>query len=213
MLKKIGYDKYFDYLVANLKALEKNKRFIDVDLNRSYPGKKYSKFYEKRMAFYNLNIAKQYEYVIDFHEALMGNENFIIIPKEKMTRNFPLQYINLEKILLWPNPKGPMSQVFSRAIELEFGMKRKQRKFVVKKAFDVTKKFIENIASEKSSVCCSKKKKIYYVYGKFLKKEFLGDINALVDFRKVKINNEVFMPLLTGQYAKDGIVCYKMKKI
>jgi len=31
-------DRFFDYLVANPKALEKNTRFIDVDLNRSYPG-------------------------------------------------------------------------------------------------------------------------------------------------------------------------------
>jgi len=213
MLKKIGYDKYFDYLVANQKALEKNQRFIDVDLNRSYPGKRYSKFYEKRMAFYNLNIVKQYEYVIDFHEASMGNENFIIIPREKIIKNFPLQYINLEKILLWPNPKGPMSQVFSGAIELEFGMKKKQRKVIVKKAFNIAKKFIESIVSEKSPNCYSKKKKIYYVYGKLLKEEFLGNINTLVDFIKVKINNEVFMPLLTGQYTKEGIVCYKMKKI
>jgi len=212
-LKEIGYGKYFDCLVANPKALEKNVRFIDADLNRSYPGKKYSKFYEKRKAFSNLNIAKKYKYVIDFHEASKGKDDFVIVPREKLSKDFPLQYINLEKVLLWPDPKGPMSQVLFNAIELEFGMKDRERENAVLAAFGIAKKFIENIESEKYRSYGLDKKEIYCVYGNLRKEEFLGDVESLIDFKETEVNGEIFFPLLVKQYIKYEIVCYKMKKI
>ncbi|MFH0969178.1 MAG: succinylglutamate desuccinylase/aspartoacylase family protein [Patescibacteria group bacterium] len=212
-LKRIGYEKYFDCLVANPKAFQKNTRFVDADLNRSYPGKKYSKFYEKRKAFSNLTIEKKYKYVIDFHEASKGENDFVIIPREKLSKKFPLQYIDLDRVLLWPDPKGPMSQVLASAIELEFGMKNREREEVISVAFKIAKKFIEKIKNEKFRSTDLRNKEIYYVYGNLTQKEFSGDMNFLVDFEEVEINDELFFPLLVKQYIKYGIVCYKMKKI
>jgi hypothetical protein len=212
-LSKIGYGKYFSYLIANPRALEKSRRFIDVDLNRAYPGKKYSKFYEKRMAPVNLAVAKKYDFVIDFHEASSGRDNFIIIPRKKISPKFPLQLIDLNKILLWPDPKGPLSQVLTNAIELEFGMKDKKRKAVILLAVRIAKKFIERIISAKFQRCNLRKKEIYKVYGCLKQAEFSDNVSSLVDFKKTKINAEVFFPLLVGQYIKTGIVCYKMKKV
>jgi succinylglutamate desuccinylase len=212
-LKKIGYDQYFDYLIANPRAFEKNIRFIDVDLNRSYPGKKYSKVYEKRLAFSNLAMAKKYRHIIDFHEASAGTENFIIVPRKKLSQNFPLQFIDLKKVLLWPNPKGPIGQVLSSAIELEFGMKNKKRKEVSLLAFLIAKKFLEKNLSGKRERCNLKNKQLYYVFGKLWRKDFSGNINFLKDFKETRIGEERFIPILTKQYLKSGIVCYKMHKV
>jgi len=212
-LQKIGYAKYFDYLIANPRAYEKNVRFINADLNRSYPGKRYSKFYEKRLAFYNLAVAKKYPYIVDFHEASAGTENFIIIPRKKISQNFPLQYIDLKKILLWPDPKGPISQLLPNSIELEFGMKNKDRKEISALAFSVAKKFLEKIMFRKKTTCTLKNKKIYYVFGKLWQKDFCKNVNSLEDFKETQIKNKKFIPLLTRQYLKDGIVCYKMRKM
>ena len=38
-------------IIANEKALKKDNRYIDKDLNRSFPGKKDSRVYEEKLAF------------------------------------------------------------------------------------------------------------------------------------------------------------------
>jgi len=209
-LEDIGLKKYFDVLIANPEALKKNRRYLEYDLNRSYPGKKNSKFYEKRLAFENLKIAKKYNYIIDIHEASEGMENFIIVPKKKFPKKFPLELLGLKKVLLWPEPKGPISQILENAIELEFGMKGKNRDKVINKCTKITTDFI--LALEENKKNKETKKEVYYVYEKLL----LGKQNKesfLKDFQKIDVDNETFFPLLTNQYLREGIKCYKMKKI
>lgn len=91
-LERKGLSNCFDPIVANVEALNKNVRFTDCDLNRSYPGDKGSALYEKRRAAEILEIAKGYEYVIDMHEASSGTEDFIIIAETEVDgeRFYPL---------------------------------------------------------------------------------------------------------------------------
>lgn len=201
---------FFDLLVANPEALRLKKRFIEKDLNRVYPGKKYSRFYEKRLAYKNLLVAKNYRYVIDIHEASQGRDDFVIVPKEKLPKKFPLEYINLNKVLLWPDPKGSISQKLNNSIELEFGTKNRNRREVVKKATDIVDRFIVDINSKK---IVRKLKRTFYVYDYLEKNELKGNQVKLVDFREVIINREKFLPLLVNQYINNGIVCYKMKSL
>jgi succinylglutamate desuccinylase len=211
-LQEKKLNNFFDFLIANPKALKIGKRFIEKDLNRVYPGKKYSKYYEEKLAYKNLVIAKQYRYVIDIHEASEGKDDFIIVPKEKLPTKFPLKYIELEKVLLWPDPKGPISQILNNAIELEFGAKNRGRDEMIIKAANIIECFIDNIYSKRRSIKI-KTKKIFYVYGVLKINDFSGGLGNLKDFKQAKNNGELFLPLLVGQYAKLGIVCYKMKII
>jgi succinylglutamate desuccinylase len=204
-LKAKGLEECFDYLIANPKALEAGKEFIDVNLNRIYPGKKISLFYEERLAYKNLKIAKKYRYIIDLHEASQSQDDFIIVPREQTSRKFPLERINLGKVLLWPEPKGSLAGVLENAIELEFGSKNRKRKEMIEKATNILGGFFLG----KTFL----KKEVFYVYGKLLQENFKGDITSLCDFEEIKIGKEKFFPLLTGQYLREGIVCYKMKKI
>lgn len=201
-------DKYFDFLIGNPKALKRNLRFIEVDLSRSYPGIKNSSLYEEKRAFKNLSFAKRYQYIIDIHEASQGINNFIIVPRERLPKLFPVNLIDLRIILLWPNPKGPLSQILENAIELEFGMKNKKREKVIRAAGNIIGKFIKNVYQKKEE---KKKQELYYVYGNLMRKEFSDKKRKLRDFCRTKINGETFCPLLVGQYLRDGIICYKMK--
>jgi len=213
-LEEKGYKKFFDYLIANPKALKAKRRFIDCDLNRSYPGKNNSSLYESRLACKNLKIANQYRYIIDIHEASSGNDNFVIVPRKTLSKEFPVQLIELERILLWPDPKGPLSQVLKNAIELEFGMKNKRRTKVVSKAVQITEKFIKRLLLGENRFVSSCRKELFYVYGKMLvDQKGRPATEKLIDFRLARINKEKFYPLLTGQYLSQGIVCYKMKKL
>lgn len=210
-LKKKRLQKYFDFLIANPKALEQNKEFVDVNLNRVYPGKKDSHLYEERRAYINLRRASRYRYIIDMHEASQGKDDFIIVPREKLSTRFPISLIGLEKVLLWPDPKGPISQVLDNAIELEFGMKGRKRESVTRRAERILKNFIKSISLKNFRFAGASRKDVYYVYGKLTKDEFKRDIESLRDFQEIENNGEKFRPLLTGQYLKYGIVCYKMK--
>lgn len=211
-LRLLGLDKYFDYLWANPLAIIENKRYIEKDLNRSYPGNKTSKVYEVRLAAYNLRIAKKYRYVIDLHEASSGTDDFIIVPKMKISKKFPLSWVPLKRVLLWPDPSGPISQILPQAVELEFGMKGKNREQVIKRATTITRTFINSV-SGKEKLKETKKKEIYSVYGKLLKTEYEKNVSQWRDFRVTTVKGEDFLPLLVGQYLDQGIVCYKMKKL
>ncbi len=199
-------NRFFDYLIANPKALRKNTRFIDVDLNRSYPGVKNSKLYEKKLAYENLRKAKKYQYVIDIHEASSGINNFIIAPRKTIGNKKLIDLINLKFILLWPEPKGPLGGFLKNSVELEFGMKNKKRGNVINFAEKIIKQFIKNVYSTKPKF--SKEKRTFYVYGKLLGNNFPN--KKIIDFRQTKIDGEKFYPLLTDQYLKEGILCYKM---
>ncbi|MDD3006717.1 MAG: succinylglutamate desuccinylase/aspartoacylase family protein [Candidatus Pacebacteria bacterium] len=203
-------DCYFDCVIGNPLAMERNIRFCDCDLNRSYPGEKRSGLYEKKRACEILSMAEGYEYVLDMHEASCGTDNFIIIPRKRRNKVFPIDLIDLEVALLWPDPVGPLGSVLKNAVELEFGVKDKGREAIISVATDIVEKFILGIYADALK---QKKypKKIYRVYGKLNKTDFKGDIGRLKDFEKVNVNGENFYPLLVGQYLGEGVVCYKMK--
>jgi len=199
-----------DCLVANPRALELGVRFTDFDLNRAYPGDKNSSLYEKRRAVEVLEMAREYQYVIDLHEASQGSDDFIILPRENRG-NFPLELINLKTVLFWPDPRGPLGDILENAIELEFGMKNRNRVEVVARATEIVIDFITAVSSQGNIK--AEKKDFYQVYGKLTESEKKIEPGQLIDFTRTIIKGEEFYPLLTGQYLKDNILCYKMKKI
>lgn len=61
--------KNVDVLIANEKAYRAHARFIEQDMNRSFPGVKDSQQYEHRRPTEILKIAKKYDIVFDFHNT------------------------------------------------------------------------------------------------------------------------------------------------
>jgi succinylglutamate desuccinylase len=207
-------DRFFDFLIANPKALKKNTRFIDSDLNRSYPGNDKSDKYEEKLAAKNIKIAKRYKYVIDLHEARLGTKNFIIIPRNKFDKSFPLDFINLDTILLWPDPKGTLGSCLKNTIELEFGMKGKNRVLVINKAVRIVKEFICSLLElDDFKKIKARKKKMFKVYGKVNLQDAKKYNLKYQDFKKIRMSKEKFYPLLVNQYRDIGIAFYKMKKV
>lgn len=58
-----------DVLLANEQAIEQNCRFVEQDLNRSFPGDSKSTVYEHRRAYEILQQTKKYDVVLDFHNT------------------------------------------------------------------------------------------------------------------------------------------------
>lgn len=58
-----------DAIFANQKAIANDCRFINSDLNRSFPGDSKSSVYENRRAAEILKMTKDYDLVLDFHNT------------------------------------------------------------------------------------------------------------------------------------------------
>lgn len=212
ILKRKGLGKYFDFVLGNPRAWKEKKRFCEIDLNRSFPGRKYSRIYEERRAFEIFSVAKKYQYVIDVHEARCGKGFYMIAAREKIGGKFPVEWVDMDKIILWPKPKGASSGLLRQSIELEFVVKN-DRERIMDKTASILEKFIcrmENLPGDKIR---NRKKDIFSVYGRLDAKEARKSWKNLRDFKATKYQGENFIPLLVGQYLRDGIVCYKMEKI
>jgi len=80
-IKKLNIDQnIFIVQIANKKAFGLHKRFIDQDLNRSFPGKKRGN-YEERRAYELLPIIKSVDLVIDIHSTTSDLKDTLIVTK------------------------------------------------------------------------------------------------------------------------------------
>lgn len=208
----------FDYIVGNPSAAELGQRYIDVDLNRVYPGSKNSRLLEERQAEKNLVLAKKYDYVLDIHEVIGGRDIFVILPFDSKKKNRPeiLEHLGVGKIVFWPSVSGrrtgPISQFLKNCVEIEIGSGLPKNKAAVEAGVRLVAGFIKSVRGQKKSRPAGKK--LFYQ----VRSKLSGDEKLLkkmqsekaADFKKVAVNGSVFYPLLIGQYIKDGIVCYQM---
>jgi succinylglutamate desuccinylase len=91
--------------IANKKAFSKNKRFIDQDLNRVFPGN-LSGNHEEKIA-HNLNpLIFEADIVIDIHSTETGIRDSIIITKLDSHTQKIIHYISPKRVLLMSTSKG-----------------------------------------------------------------------------------------------------------
>lgn len=64
--------------VANTLAVEKGARFIETDLNRSFPGSTAGS-YEEQIAHHMMEYISYFDYLIDIHSTVSGMENCLIV--------------------------------------------------------------------------------------------------------------------------------------
>lgn len=67
--------KSVDVVLANELALDANSRYVVQDLNRSFPGDSKSKDYEPLRAAQLLEMAKNYDLVLDFHNTYCSDND------------------------------------------------------------------------------------------------------------------------------------------
>lgn len=199
----------FDWIIGNEEASKINKRFIELDLNRIAPGNIKSKKYEERRAAEMILISKQYDFVIDIHGADSKSGIFIIVTNPKIENIIFALTIPIKNIVIWSpknNDAGPITKFIDCGVEIECGSKE------LKKTEKELKKIIIKINKSKTEFnqINFKEKNIFRVYEKLLTNEN-NKILKFNDFKKTKLNNEIFFPLLSGCYS--GISCYKMKKL
>lgn len=202
----------YDWIVGNPKAYARGVRFIDTDLNRSAPGFSKSPNYETRRAKEIVELSREYEYVIDIHGTI-SDLGIVTIVTNPTVRNLCFACIlPIAKRVIWYSKKsllsGPLTQfITSPAIELECGPKDSPK--IRKELIKTIGKILENIQNRKLEKVFPRlddERDFYVVYGP--QKE---TISGLSDFKKTRVGDEIFYPLLSYQYK--NIDCYKMRKV
>lgn len=210
-LKRTSFSKDFDFVIANPVALEKNIRFIDADLNRVAPGNINSEKFEERRAAEILDLAKNYDLILDLHGSVSKSCGIFIIITNLTKENLLLaSWLDIKNIVIWlgepGKPTGPWTQYAGQAIEIECGDKNNPAvKNLLEKKL---RKFLQKIRKNKLSNNLNenlKNKNVFEVYGKLID----GPDGKLRDFKLTKFNDEEFYPLLSGQY--QDVKCYKMR--
>lgn len=202
----------YSWIIGNPRALKKNVRFTDVDLNRSAPGDPKSPNYEERRAADILSLAQNYDLVIDIHgtDSACGVVKIIPYPTSK---NIKLaQAIPLKRNVIWYEEssqiKGPIVQHTKiPAIEIECGPKNSP---AVSEKLKETLKLI--LTSNKAGTFFTDDEnppqEFYNVYG--LKRGKTSE--DVKDFEIIREKGESYYPFLSSnQY--QGIICYKLKKL
>jgi succinylglutamate desuccinylase len=165
-LKKIKIIKgQLKTIIANPKAMRVNKRFIDHDLNRSFPGNKNSKLLEEKLAVKILKMISPSDYVLDIHSTSSDTKNVIIIKKRNAMIDKMLSIINPNKVVLMPKNYGDGSLInFCSGISIEYGKDKNKDTFT--KSLNDIKRLMSNLEMiEGNSPKIINKTEFYQVFG------------------------------------------------
>lgn len=205
--KKYGYD----WIIGNPKAHEKNVRFTEGDLNRLAPGNISSKIYEEKRAAELIKLSSKYKSIIDIHGTNSNSGVFVLVTNPTLENLLLASTLHIKNVVVWAAKasliKGPVTQYTKcPAVEIECGPKNSKK---ISKVLELAlEKIIKNPCPKFDEIIENKKKQEYFVvYGSVEN----VDTSQMTDFKKTKLNNEEFYPLLVNAYKKGST--RKMKKL
>lgn len=201
VIKKLKKQYSFDWIIGNQKAIKNNKRFLEVDMNRSAPGNIKSKIYEKRRVAEIIKISQEYNTTIDIHGTFSNCGLFIILSDASWENIELAKQFDIKNVLLWPSmkPTGPLTQIIRPGLEIECGLKNSKDT-----AIKLEKVLKTYLSGQKPIV----KQEYYIVTGKI---EGEND-PTLQDFIRTEKYGESFYPILTDN-RYPNITCYKTQKL
>lgn len=154
------FQKGVKFVFANEKAYEADERFIDTDLNRSFPGNPESENYEERLAAEMMEELQDVK-VLDLHETNSSPTPFALFTWMNEETIEDLQSTNVGKAVEISYTPGCGINNYG-GVEVETGPRGTQKS--VEKAYKVLKKFLVNngvLEGEKEF----SRPEIYSVYG------------------------------------------------
>lgn len=196
------------FILANQEAMKQNKRFIDSDLNRCFPGKKNGN-HEEKLAQPMLKSLSGCDYVIDIHSTTADTENFVIMTKcDEQTKSLAT-YLLLNKAVIMGNAlAGGKSLIdhVSCGISIEFNFKTKPES-----VSGIIINCLRNLNMLDGPIYITDPE-IYLAYG-ILRKLIHSNVPELANFRQASIGGELFYPILFGEKAYSGSLCLKARKL
>ena len=174
-------------IIANPLAVKNKKRFIDVDLNRCFPGKKNGKI-EEKIAYYLVNKIKQADYLIDIHSTTADTEDMAIIKNRNNGVKVIIKNIGIKNIILISKEHGNHSLIkhCSSGVGLEYGGRDSKQTY--NRALGDIKRFLIKIEMIKSEVQRKKTERFkhYILYGEEKKPKNFVVNEKIQNFQLIK---------------------------
>ena len=204
------YGDRFDWIIGNPQAMQKNVRYIEVDLNRVAPGDPKGKEYEVRRAAELCEILQQYHFVLDIHGTIAHCGIFTLIPNPSIHTLALAAALPIENIVIWARQerketkRGSLCYAHPCAVGIECGPKNAPE--ISEKLLAILRSIVRD--GIQIQIASRLQKRIFRVYGSLPDQ---ADLPQLKDFQETQFNGETFYPLLAAQYK--GIACYKMQEV
>ena len=107
-------------VVANPKAVFANKRYINHDLNRCFPGRK-NGTYEERLAYRLEKQLSDSDFLVDLHTTTAQTPSFIIVRQGQMQVKRLIEMTNIKRVVLRPRSGKALIDHVRTGIGIELG--------------------------------------------------------------------------------------------
>ncbi len=117
------FHEYFDVLDMNEEAIQKWKRYVQYDMNRTAPWDSNSEMYELQRWSQVQKIMSEYTIVIDIHGTLSDTGSFILLPRATVWHIFLASLFQSKNIVFWQSwvwkPEWPIVGFHPLGLEIE----------------------------------------------------------------------------------------------
>lgn len=219
--------------VGNPEAVRQGKRFIESDLNRSFPGSE-NGTYEEKIAFYMMKYIKLFDYVIDIHSTVSGMDKCLIVEDNSQEIKQLISVCNnCDTVLHMKATKGSSIFLACRqsnkkipAIAFEYG--NNSNKIIKKTYDDLIRIFVKiGIIQQKIKIVNLNKPKQFKCNRVLFKKK--GDVieKNITNYKQVKKGDVIghtaknipivakndFYPVLFGETNYEKIFGFMARKL
>lgn len=204
-----------DSLIANPRAKEEGKRYIESDLNRSFNGK--SDTFEEKMAQELIPILQNYDFVIDIHSTITGNTDAVISTHNTAKEQEAAHYAHAGNYIYIPTLQNSLIHHAINGLALELGLKTEKERY--QKAINNLVSFLQGKKSQKTTnqkrwkcLGTEEKPEGYTTHLKNYENVSKGQIIASKPHH-VRVASENFTTFLWGSTQYEDIFGFKLVKL
>lgn len=211
----LGKNEYFIWksIIANPEAMYLNQRFIDTDLNRSFPGRLDGN-YEERRAYQLSKVLSQFDLIIDWHQTSNDMDDTILVHDLTPELSEICQFFNIKHIVTLDKGDsyydGTLLGHVKNSIAVEYG-----RLYDLQDACQRVEKDIQNLLAKR---VVNIDHNYYRILGS-VGKEFESKLN-LKNYQKLTeeereilgIYEDNVYPIFIGTEVYQGVYCILLQK-
>lgn len=214
-----GATDYWSYksFLANPRAIELNTRFLDTDLNRSFPGDKNSPNYEERRASEILRHFSSYNTILDIHQttAKMSNIAFVRTRTDITDKILKCSQIKIvvvdSKSVEFGGPSSLITDYFNNSVCLEYS-----KKSSLKEEYGEVQADLENILNNNIQ---NQELSYYYISATVSKDKNTAGLQNMLPLsleqkQQLDLDLELdYTPIFIGEQAYKDTFCHLITKL
>lgn len=174
------------FIIAHPQALKSKKRYLQQDLNRSFPGNKKGVI-EERIAYRLKKILRSYDLVLDIHATSSNFHSMAVTTRFDEQMRELLKYVPIKRVALVYKTAFGGNEMIAHCpagISLDYGPDKTGRNY--KTALKHIKIILRNLGIISGSKVLFKRKELYKVSGSYLVPRNFKQKKGLKEFRYIR---------------------------